>query len=267
MAGTARRQAASFTWNLGLRGTVDSARSPPLVLLSHSFGPCCRGFPVGTDAHAFILLVLIAVALASPAEAAPKVKTPYEATIEDDEVYVRSGPGSSKFYPTGKLRRGDKVIVHRHDPGGWFMIAPPHGSFSWIPAKYVRKIDEHQGVITANNVAVRVGSFDSDIRDLFQRTLSENDPVRIINEKLLAPESGSAPAELWYRIEPPRGERRWIPGTAVAPVQAGDRVPREDPFVTPEVDTVSRRGFPACTTSRRGRPPLVRRAIDRCPRP
>lgn len=201
-----------------------------------------------------ILLALTVVALAAPLEAAQKVKTPYEATIEADEVYVRSGAGSSKYYPTAKLRRGEKVVVHRHDPGGWYMIAPPPGSFSWVPAKHVRKTGANRGVITANNVAVRVGSFESDIRDVYQRTLSEDDEVRIIGEKMLVPETGTGPAELWYRIEPPRNEWRWIPGQAVAPMQRGERVAGEDPFVSPEVDGVSRRSSPPVPRADEGSP-------------
>jgi hypothetical protein len=193
------------------------------------------------------LLALTALSLAAPLDAAPKVKTPYEATIDADEVYVRSGAGSSKYYPTAKLRRGEKVVVHRHDPGGWYMIAPPPGSFSWVPAKYVRKTAAQRGTITVNNVAVRVGSFESDIRDVYQRTLSENDEVRIIGEKMLVPETGTGPAELWYRIEPPRGEWRWIPGQAVTPVEHGDPIPGEDPFISPET-----------TGSRRTSPPVPR---------
>src|SRR5438105_10009930 len=104
-------------------------------------------------------LILIVAALADPALAGPAVKFPYETTIEADEAYVRSG-SSTKYYPTSKLRRGDKVVVHRHDPGGWFMIEPPPGSFSWVPARYVQKNDAGRGTITTNNVVVRVGSFE-----------------------------------------------------------------------------------------------------------
>ncbi|MBS0262549.1 MAG: SH3 domain-containing protein [Planctomycetes bacterium] len=188
------------------------------------------------------LLALTALAIAAPLQAASKRKTPYEATVEAEEVYVRSGAGSSKYYPTGKLRRGDKVTVQREDPGGWFMITPPPGSFSWVPGKHVRKVSGDQGVITSNGVAVRVGSFESDVRDVFQRTLSENDEVRILGEKMLFPESGNGSAELWYRIEPPRNEWRWIPGQAVAPLQRGDRTAGSDPFVSSESEAPKRRG-------------------------
>jgi len=63
-------------------------------------------------------------------------KFPYQAIITENETYIRSGPGS-RYYPTARLSQGANVTVHRHDPGGWYMIAPPSGSFSWIRAEYV----------------------------------------------------------------------------------------------------------------------------------
>lgn len=181
----------------------------------------------------------LVVALATIAQGAT---FPYEAIVDDQEAYVRSGPGS-KYYPTGKLKAGQRVMVHRHDPGGWFMIAPPPGSFSWIKAQHVERGDGDRGIVKSNNVVVRVGSFESDIRELFQRRLSQGDEVRILGEKILAPDSESGPAELWYRIDPPRGEWRWIAGqsvtaaaaAAVATSQPGtSRTGATDPFETPE---------------------------------
>jgi hypothetical protein len=194
---------------------------------------------------------VIFAALGRPLRAAPNVSFPYETVIEADETYVRSGAGT-KYYPTGKLRLGDKVIVHRHDPGGWFMIAPPPGSFSWVPAKYVQAAGD-RGTITTGKVAVRVGSFESDIREVFQRTLAEGDEVHILGEKMLAPDSGNGPPELWYRIEPPRGEWRWVMGQAVAPPERpSDRVAAGDPFDPPA----------AADRARRSAPPLPRAEDD-----
>ncbi len=182
------------------------------------------------------LLILIWAALAEPAFAASNVKTPYETVVEAEETFVRSGPGKSKFYPTGKLRRGEKVVVHRHDPGGWCMIAPPPGSFSWVPAKYVQKSGTDRGTITTNSVAARVGSFESDIRKVFQRTLAQGDEVHILLEKMLASDTGGGAPELWYRIEPPRGEWRWVAGQDLAPPpDAGSRSPTDDPFEAPVI--------------------------------
>ncbi len=161
--------------------------------------------------------------------AAAEQKFPYDAVIESDDVYARSGPGR-KYYPTSKLKLGDHVRVHRHDPGGWYMIAPPPGSFSWIPAKYVQRVGERRGRIRQNGVVVRVGSFESDIRDVEQRRLNEGDEVVILGEKRL--ELGNEPQELWYKIEPPRNEWRWVIGQFVVPAdkRSQARAQTTDPF-------------------------------------
>lgn len=140
-------------------------------------------------------------------------KFPYEATIDVAEELVRSGPGQ-KFYPTSKLRRGDRVTVHRHDPGGWVMIAPPEGSFSWIQADYVKRKGETTGILTENNVIVRVGSQFNDERDWYQRELSQGDRVEIVGEKTFETERG--PVQM-LKIKPPSHEYRWIMGKAILP--------------------------------------------------
>jgi hypothetical protein len=199
-------------------------------------------FPEAMSMRSFFL-VLTLVAVAAPVQGASNVNFPYETTVEVDETFVRSG-SSTRYYPTSKLRRGDKVIVHRHDPGGWCMIAPPPGSFSWVPARYVEKMDADRGTITTDRVAVRVGSFESDIREVFQRTLAQGDEIRIVGQKMLPPDSGNGPAELWYRVEPPRGEWRWVMGQAVAPPPRSERNPGGDPFAAQEYSHRAQRTSP-----------------------
>lgn len=152
---------------------------------------------------------------------------PYEAVVDADQVSVYSGPGQTIYYPTGKLSRGDRVIVHRHDLGGWYMIAPPPGSFSWIRADYVRTSPRTplpqgegsgvrvRGVLTANNVVVRVGSELGEQRDVEQIRLSTGAEVEILGETTFSTEHG--PLRM-YKIKPPPGEYRWIQGQFVVPV-------------------------------------------------
>lgn len=162
------------------------------------------------------LVFVMLLSAATQTDAAPKVAFPYEARIEASETYARSGPGS-KYYPTAKLKAGQRVIVHRHDPGGWHQIAPPTGSFSWVQARYVQKTADGRGTINTNDVVAWIGSFESDIREIYQRKLAEGDDVQILGEKQLPPTSGSGPPELWYRIAPLRGEWRWVAGQALSP--------------------------------------------------
>jgi hypothetical protein len=200
------------------------------------------------------LLFLAVAVLPASTRAASDVKFPYETVIEAEETYARSGAGS-KYYPTAKLRRGDKVVVHRWDPGGWFMIAPPPGSFSWVPAKYVQMTAPDRGTIRENRVVARVGSFESDIREVFQRPLAAGDEVHIVGEKMLVPESGNGAPELWYRIDPPRGEWRWIAGQAVAPAprQTGGNS-GGDPFES-AVSERGKNGSPTRTPADEARQP------------
>ena len=155
---------------------------------------------------------------------------PYKAVIDADSVFARSGPGQ-KFYATSRLSRSDQVVVHRHDPGGWYMIAPPAGSFSWIRADAVNRLSRQRGVLTDNNVAVRVGSTLDDKRDVFQARLSTGAAVEIIGEKTIQTEQG---AVRMFKIAPPKGEWRWIPGRAVTPA---DQIARSqydsDPYSIP----------------------------------
>ena len=79
---------------------------------------------------------MVAIFVAAwPRPAVAQQTFPYKAYIAANDSYVRSGPGES-YYPTGKLNAGAQVEVYRHDPGGWYAIRPPEGSFSWIGARY-----------------------------------------------------------------------------------------------------------------------------------
>ena len=160
-------------------------------------------------------------------------KFPYQAIVEIDEEYVRSGPGTT-FYPTDKLRKGTKVTVHRHDPGGWCMITPPPGSFSWIKAEYVhvQRSGDSAGSLKANNVVVHVGSsLSADEFTTIQGNLSKGEAVHILGEKTFALEDGP---KLMYKINPVRREWRWLKGKSLISADAiqsgpfpGESAPRK----------------------------------------
>ncbi len=170
---------------------------------------------------AALCLVLVGHCVA-PVQAQDR-KFPYEGVIDIDGEYVRSGPGPT-FYPTDKLKRGEKVMVHRHDPGGWCMIAPPAGSFSWIRAEHVQKSGQDRGVLKANKVVVHVGSsINPDEFTTIQGNLSKGDAVEILGEKSFAFEDGP---KLMYKVSPVKREWRWIPRKALV---ATDSI-RSEPF-------------------------------------
>ncbi len=156
-----------------------------------------------------ILLAMLLAPSAHPFGNSPDF--PYQATVGSDNVLVRSGPGG-RYYPTGRLAAGDRVTVHRHDPGGWFMVSPPEGSFSWISAHGVN-ISGSQGTITALSLPVQVGSrFDETDRNVTSRELSRGETVTIIGRGQDAAENQL------LKIAPPRLEFRWVSGGVLAPL-------------------------------------------------
>ena len=171
----------------------------------------------------FAALCLVLVSQFVTSVQAQDRKFPYEAVIDVEGEYVRSGPGPG-FYPTDKLKRGEKVLVHRHDPGGWCMIAPPAGSFSWIRAEHVQKSGNDRGVLKANKVVVHVGSaINPDEFTTIQGNLSKGDAVEILGEKSFTFEDGP---KLMYKVSPVKREWRWIPRKALL---ASDAI-RSEPF-------------------------------------
>ena len=143
---------------------------------------------------------------------------PYEAVVESDEAFARCGPGKN-FYPTGKLKRGDHVTVRRHDPGGWFMIDPPPGSFSLIRSDDVQR-EGNVGTVKPladGQSPVRIGSaIDPDDR------LGLPAPI-VVRRTGRDPRRGdrSTPGQprcKCSRSGPPKGEFRWIEGMSLIPV-------------------------------------------------
>ena len=122
---------------------------------------------------------------------------PYTAYVTSDDVYVRSGPGKN-YYPTEKLVRGVEVEVYRHDPGGWFAIRPPQGSFAWVVGCDVRLLPDRQGMaeVAKDHTLAYVGSRFSDVRDVRQVKLDRGELVEILGEKRFVAD-GSSTAETW----------------------------------------------------------------------
>ena len=161
---------------------------------------------------------------------------PYTAYVMSDDVYVRSGPGKN-YYPTEKLVRGSEVEVYRHDPGGWFAIRPPQGSFAWVVGSDVRQLPDRAGVaeVAKDHTLAFVGSRFSDVRDVRQVKLDRGELVEILGEKRFVAE-GNSKAETWYRIAPPAGEFRWVAGKFVT--RQGHAVPN----ATADAGTPASRG-------------------------
>jgi hypothetical protein len=142
---------------------------------------------------------------------------PYTAYVNGDDVYVRSGPGQN-YYPTSKMQLGQEVEVYRHDPGGWYAVRPPEGSFCWVAARYLKLGRDNIAVITGDRVVARVGSEFSDIRDVIQVRLDRGEEVEVLETKNLDIAEGG---EKWAKVAPVAGEFRWVLGKFL------DRMPPE----------------------------------------
>ena len=145
---------------------------------------------------------------APPRPAAAGEKFPYTAYTNSDDVYIRSGPGKN-YYPTDKLAKGESVEVYRQDPGGWYAIRPPQGSFSWVPSEALKPIGDHLAVVQKDHTPCFVGTRFSNARDVHQVRLDQGEQVEILDIKQLG---DGADAQSWCQIAPPSGEFRWVFG-------------------------------------------------------
>ncbi|SFH83263.1 SH3 domain-containing protein [Planctomicrobium piriforme] len=167
-----------------------------------------------------ILLTILCAPSAALIVNAAEQQFPYQAVVVREQAEVRCGPGGN-FYVTGMVKMNDQVVVHRHDHGGWYMIAPPSGSFSWIEASLVQQSGSNQGVVSvppdsgkAGRAVVRIGSRLSDDHGYYGRELSHGDEVTILGEKVLSTARG--PVKM-LMIVPPSQEFRWVKGEALVP--------------------------------------------------
>ena len=127
---------------------------------------------------------------------------PYVAYVVHTDTYVRSGPGQ-RYYPTGQLPQGFTVEVYRHDADGWCAVRPPEGSFSWVPAHEVRRVENGLAEVAAEKTVTRVGSTLSVSRSAVQVLLERGERVAV-----LPAQQGDDSS--WLRVKPPAGEFRWI---------------------------------------------------------
>jgi hypothetical protein len=157
----------------------------------------------------------LAPAQQAPA-APPRNTTPSETmTITLNEVEVRSGP-SLDFFPTSKLKFGDRVeVIGKSDKNpGWLAIKPPPGSQSWINSRFVKMTDKHIGVVVAHDgipAPVKPASSVTDKEPNVESVKLDNGTQVVVLGEPKYHDSGA-----WLPIEPPPGEVRYLPETAVA---------------------------------------------------
>ena len=134
---------------------------------------------------------------------------PLTTYVTGNDVYVRSGPGEN-YYPTQKLKLGQRVEVYRIDPGGWCAIRPVEGSFTWISRRYLKPTENDLAAVSEDNVPACVGSSLSDVRDVVQVRLQKGELVEMLDR--LPRDAKGGVENAWVRIAPPSGEFRWVAG-------------------------------------------------------
>jgi len=159
-----------------------------------------------------IVALLSALGMVVVAAVPARAQTfPTELTIMVPEIEVRSGP-TEKYYPTSKLRFGDRVTVIRQDATqhDWLAIKPPAGSFSWIKADFVDQTSQFAIVKSKDPVAVKPGSS-------LTNQPPNVDQAMVVQGTMLAimgpPKTG--PEGTWLMVQPPPTEVRYIPASAV----------------------------------------------------
>lgn len=136
----------------------------------------------------------------------------YSAAVVLPEIQMRAG-GSWQYPPTGKLKKGEQVIIH-HEDGGWIAIIPPVGTVSWINHRFLGEFDpnasgKQNALVMADNVEVRVGSEKGGPLSVSHVKLPRGTFVEIAGPKMREESS------TWYPIVPPEGEYRWLPKEAL----------------------------------------------------
>jgi len=156
----------------------------------------------------FVTILTAAAASTVFAEPNPGGAFPWEGEVSASNVFVRSGAGSN-WYPTSKLNSGDRVLV-LGEKFGWYQIAPPQGSFSYVDMSVVdRRPGAKTGTIKQDKVYVRAGSALESRKSSTQVVLNKGATVTIQGE-----------AEGFFKIAPPSGATLYISKQYVKPVTA-----------------------------------------------
>ena len=149
---------------------------------------------------------------------------PYIAEITEDNVNIRSGPGTN-FYSCGKLNAVDKVEVVATQLS-WSQIVPPPSCFAWISKQYVTTDANEPNVGTVSGDAVRVYAGSESLKPIHSTTvlvkLNKGDKVALLGQQ-----EGD-----YLKISPPPGSYLWISTNYTKPIGPASAVERPSPSLT-----------------------------------
>ncbi len=145
--------------------------------------------------------VLVSVLSALLAQASG-TGAPRTAWVSAEEVLVLAEPDAGAFV-TGRLKKGDRVLVRRESPRGWFAIEPPAGSFSWVPREAVEETENGRARVMVRAVAVRPGSTSARMPGGTWTTLALGAQLRLVDRPPLVLRRVGESARVWLAVEPP----------------------------------------------------------------
>lgn len=131
---------------------------------------------------------------------------PWEGEVSGTNVRIRSGPGTN-FYATTKVNTGDRLLVLGMRDG-WYEIAPPRGSFSYVDtADVAREGASNRGTVNKDRVFARAGSELAASKSTNQVALTRGTRVEIFGE-----------VDGFFKIHPPQGAKLYVSTDFVKPV-------------------------------------------------
>lgn len=161
------------------------------------------------------LLAPLLCALLSQADDAPR-----RAWVSADALVVLEEPDDTAF-ATGRLRRGDPVVVRREGPSGWLAIDPPRGAFSWIERSAIEKVGGGRARVQAQAAAIRPGGDSARLPGGTWTVVRKGTEVRLIDRPPLVLRQSDGQRRVWEAIEPPPGELRYVRAAGVVGFDAG----------------------------------------------
>ena len=133
-------------------------------------------------------------------------KQPFVGQINANAVFVRSA-AREDAYPVTKLDKGTQVNVVGIK-FNWLKIAPPEGSFAYVPKAYVDRRGTGNIGRASRQLIAKVGSDLMEVKTAPMATVEQGQDVTIIGEK-----------DEYYKIKPPEGSYVYIAKQFVDPVK------------------------------------------------
>jgi hypothetical protein len=179
-----------------------------------------------------ILALVIGVAAARAGDHPSDLPAQAEVIVAALDLFDDPDEGSTT---SGRLGRGDLVIVRDTEHSGWLTIDPPPGSFCWIERSAVGTADESSRArVTAPRALIRSGHPRARMPATPRVELPRGTAVRLLDRPPLALGQGRD-RRTWLAIEPPPGDVRHIRASGVR-LLVGRETPESPTAAPPDTE-------------------------------